>query len=238
MNIIRDYVAEGSINRPGTTNSCESITIHETGNPKKGANAKAHAEYIKTITDQTSWHYTVDDKEIYQHLPDEEKSFHTSEKEANETSIAIELCVNDDGDFEKTKQNAIELVRYLMEKHNISIGSIFTHNYWTGKNCPENLLNEGWADFVADINEAGKKEEDISDPTEEETPAEEEKADEATSRLKSIPLWGGILATIYIVAKNWFGFEIPGWTELSTEILALLTIIFGVANNPTNKNGF
>lgn len=57
-------------------------------------------------------------------------------------------------------------------------------------------------------------------------------------RLKSIPLWSAVLALIYIICKNWFGFEIQGWADISTQIIAILTIIFGVANNPTDRNGF
>lgn len=57
-------------------------------------------------------------------------------------------------------------------------------------------------------------------------------------RLKSIPLWTAILALVYLVATNWFGVEIPAWADISTQIIAVLTIIFGVANNPTNKSGF
>ena len=231
MEIIRDFIAEGSINRPGVKNSCESITIHETANKDVGADAKSHAEYIKTITDQTSWHYTVDDHSIYQHIPDEEKSFHTSDKEANETSISIELCVNEDGDFEQAKKNAIELVRHLMEEHGISIGSIFTHNYWTGKDCPATLLDEGWAEFVADINAWGKEDEV-------EEVEEVSESDDEQSRLKSIPLWSAVLSMVYLISKNWFGFEIPGWADISTNIVAVLTILFGIANNPKNKNGF
>lgn len=226
ITITKDYIPSGSINRPGTANACTSITIHDTANKEKGSNAAAHAEYIKTITDQTSWHYTVDDKEVFQHLPDEEKSFHTSSKEANETSISIELCVNEDGDFEATKRNAVELVRKLMKKHGIPIERIFTHNYWTGKDCPATLLEDGWADFLADLVEEPEKEETV--PI----------AENEQSRWKSLPLWGSILAVIYLVAKEWFGIDIPGWQGISTEILAVLAIVFGTANNPKNKRGF
>jgi uncharacterized membrane protein len=58
------------------------------------------------------------------------------------------------------------------------------------------------------------------------------------ARLKSIPLWISVLALVYLVFKNWFGIDIPAWADISTEIISVLTIIFGVANNPTNKNGF
>ncbi|MDP4118364.1 MAG: holin [Bacillota bacterium] len=57
-------------------------------------------------------------------------------------------------------------------------------------------------------------------------------------RLKSIPLWTAVLALIYLVVKNWFGVDIPAWADISSQILAILAIIFGVANNPTDKSSF
>ena len=148
MEIIQDIIKKGQINRPGARNSCISITVHETANKKKGADAKAHAKYIKTLNERTSWHYTVDDKSVYQHIPDEEKSYHTSSAEANESSISIELCVNADGNFEKTKENAAWLINHLMEKHRIPPENIYTHKDWTGKNCPATLLSEGIDKFL------------------------------------------------------------------------------------------
>ena len=58
------------------------------------------------------------------------------------------------------------------------------------------------------------------------------------NRLKSIPLWSAILALVYLIVKNWVGFEIPAWADISSQFIAILTILFGVANNPTNKSGF
>ena len=57
-------------------------------------------------------------------------------------------------------------------------------------------------------------------------------------RFKSIPLWSALLALVYLISKNWFGIDIPAWADISTQIIAILTIVFGVANNPTNKNAF
>ncbi len=149
MKIIRDLIPAGRINRPKTANSCRYITVHETANSSAGAGAAAHAKYIKGLNEKTSWHYTVDDGAIYQHLPDDEKSYHTSDKEANESSIAVELCVNSDGDFEKTVDNAVWLVRELMKQHGVPVGNIRSHKDWTGKNCPEKLLKSGWDEFVS-----------------------------------------------------------------------------------------
>ena len=149
MNIIQELIPKGRINRPGTKNSCKYITIHETGNKSVGANAADHAKYIKGLNGRTSWHYTVDDFLIYQHIPDNEKSYHTSDKTANETSISIELCVNSDGDFYKTVENTERLVRELMKKYKIPAENIRSHRDWTGKNCPAQLVGEKWKEFIS-----------------------------------------------------------------------------------------
>ena len=59
-----------------------------------------------------------------------------------------------------------------------------------------------------------------------------------SNRLKSIPLWSAVLALVYLIVKNWVGIEIPGWADISTQIIAILTILFGVANNPTDRSSF
>ena len=66
-------------NRPGGSNPCKYITIHETGNAAKGADAAAHAAYLDSDAgerDLVSWHYTVDDHAIVQNLPDAETAYH------------------------------------------------------------------------------------------------------------------------------------------------------------------
>ena len=150
MQIIQDLIPKGSTNRPGRVNPMKYITIHETGNTQRGAGAKNHASYLKSKGTSVSWHYTVDDTEIYQHLPDNEDAFHAGDGAGtgNRQSIGIEICVNSDGDFSKACENAAWLVRQLMDKHNIPIGSVVQHNYWSGKNCPRTLRAGGWNDFL------------------------------------------------------------------------------------------
>ena len=150
MNIIQEYIPIGRINRPGRDNPMKYITIHETGNTGKGANAKAHAAWLKNLNDKVSYHYTVDDKEAYQHLPDNEDAFHAGDGAGtgNRQSIGIEICVNSDGDFGRACENAAWLVRKLMSEHKIPAHNIVQHNYWNGKNCPRNLRAGGWPDFL------------------------------------------------------------------------------------------
>ena len=144
-------------NRPGGNNPCKYITIHETGNAAKGADAAAHGAYLDSAAgedDLVSWHYTVDDHAIVQHLPDYETAYHAGDGKAgpgNATSIAVEICVNAGGDFEAAKANAAALVRLLMEEHGIPLDNVVQHNRWNGKDCPKTIRATAgaWEAFLA-----------------------------------------------------------------------------------------
>lgn len=143
--------------RPGLPLDPEYITVHETANTAKGANAEAHARLLeKGNTRVASWHFTVDDHQIIQHIPENEVAWHAGDGRngtGNRKSLSLEICVNADGNFEKAKANAIELIRYLMEKHNIPLERVVPHHHWTGKDCPHNILPH-WDEFVAQIRKA------------------------------------------------------------------------------------
>lgn len=154
ITIQQRIIKAGRKNRPGNANSCANATIHETGNKAKGADAAAHAGYLDSAAgekDLRSWHYTVDDHAIIQHLPDNETGYHAGDSIGNATSIGIEICVNEGGDFEAAKRNAAALVRLLMAEHKIPIANVVQHNRWSGKNCPATIRATpgGWAAFVA-----------------------------------------------------------------------------------------
>ncbi len=143
-------IPEDSPGRPGVLRTVKSITIHETANTSEGADAKAHSDYLSTTTDEVSWHYTVDDHEIYQHLPDNEEAWHSGDREGNHSSIGIELCVNADGDFNKTMENAAKLTAYLLREYNLSIDDVKQHYDFNGKDCPLTIRQEGrWDEFLA-----------------------------------------------------------------------------------------
>lgn len=136
-------------------NRCLYITVHETGNSKKGANAKAHANLLKNGYNIT-WHYTVDDTNIIQHFEDYVQCWHCGDGKGNGNlnSIGIEMCVNSDNDFNKTIDNTIKLIKYLMSKHNIPISNVVQHNKWGGKNCPQNIRANkpiSWTQFLSKI---------------------------------------------------------------------------------------
>lgn len=153
MELKQDLIPETNSNRPQTSLSPSYITIHETANTSNGANAEMHARYVKgqdAQDRQVSWHITVDDTQAIQHLPFIEVGWHAGS--GNQQSIGIEICVNQDGDFPQARANAISLVRGLMDDLEIGIDYVVTHEYWTGKSCPANLL-ASWDEFISDIQE-------------------------------------------------------------------------------------
>lgn len=123
-------------------NPCNYITIHETANTNKGATAVSHGRYMNNGSTET-WHFTVDDKMIVQHFNPRTQCWHCGDGrgKGNTSSIGIELCVNGGGDFKKTVDNAVWLVKRLMKEYGIGISNVVQHNKWSGKNCPTNLRN-------------------------------------------------------------------------------------------------
>ncbi|WP_273327708.1 N-acetylmuramoyl-L-alanine amidase family protein [Vallitalea guaymasensis] len=147
MNIIEDFIPSNRPNRPGVTMTPTSITVHNTGNARSGADAAMHASYIKSTNEKVSWHYTVDDYNVIQHIPIDEMAWHAGCRKGNETSIGIEICMNQGINMAMAEKNAQQLIAYLMAK--TSITDIKKHQDWTGKYCPAVLLKEGrWEQFV------------------------------------------------------------------------------------------
>lgn len=127
--------------RTGKKRKIKYIVLHETDNFEEGVGAKNHATFLKENNmKSTSWHYTVDDTEIYHHIPDNEVANHAADEDGNLYGVGIELCVNRDGNFEKTFENAAKLVAYLLKEYNLTIYDIKTHQDFSGKDCPHSIL--------------------------------------------------------------------------------------------------
>lgn len=147
--------------RPGIPLTPTFITIHETDNPAKGANAQAHANLQSNgNTRVASWHVTVDDREAIQSIPFNEVAWHAGDGangQGNRNSIAIEICVNIDGDYKKAVANCQELVKQLMSQFNIPVENVVQHNHWSGKNCPS-IMRSGkvitWDEFITGLKPA------------------------------------------------------------------------------------
>ena len=137
--------------RPMTKRIIKYLVIHETDNFTAGVGAKNHANYLSyNNTSTNSWHYTVDDHEIYHHIPDDEVAHHAGDKEGNMYGIGIELCVNRDGNFNKTFDNAAKLVAYLIKAYDLDIDAIKVHRDFNGKDCPHKILASNRLDEFKD----------------------------------------------------------------------------------------
>jgi len=156
MDIIQDFIPENRGNRPGHVMKPEFITIHDTANPN--ATALNHAAYLSrnSIAERlpVSWHFSVDDTNIVQHLPCSESGWHAGDGNngpGNRRSIGIEICeFTDSGRRSRAEENAAWLAAYLADGFNIPVECIVQHHHWTGKNCPRVLRARtgGWAGFI------------------------------------------------------------------------------------------
>ncbi|MGP5219444.1 peptidoglycan DD-metalloendopeptidase family protein [Arthrobacter rhombi] len=131
-------------------NACTSITIHETDNPRIGANAQAHANLQTDGTvRQASWHIQVDDTEAIRSYPNEAQCWHAGTDEGNRTSVAIEICVNADGDYDKAFARAGKVAAEIRVEMGLGRDAVVQHNHWTGKNCPSQMRLTGrWQEFL------------------------------------------------------------------------------------------
>lgn len=147
------FLDDDAPGRPEIRRQIKYIVIHETGNVEKGADAKSHHIFLHSgQSGTTSWHYTVDDTCIYQHIPDNEIAWHAGDRRISEggnmCGISIELCVNADGDFEQTFQNGARLAAFLMETYQLPPENLKQHADFIAKNCPETIRNNHrWEEF-------------------------------------------------------------------------------------------
>jgi hypothetical protein len=154
-----DFIPRGNINRPALPMRPEWITVHDTGNPKSGANAEMHRRFVNGGggAANVSWHYTVDDREIIQHLPLNENGWHAGDGgngTGNRKSVGIEMCIHAGADWGKTMRNTAKLVAYLQDEIGCPDNRIVQHGHWSGKNCPGRMRGsggQGWRDFLTMI---------------------------------------------------------------------------------------
>jgi hypothetical protein len=157
LNIVQDFIPAGHSNRPGKRLVPTAITIHNTDNIEPGANAAAHAQYQKCADARrrkVSWHFTVDDKSVYQSLPINEIGWHTHTKKGNAISIGIQICMNSDLDASAAYRRAALLTAVLAFQNEIEVPKqIFQHHDWSGKNCPRVLrdITNSWQNFLVQI---------------------------------------------------------------------------------------
>ncbi|MDD2492635.1 MAG: N-acetylmuramoyl-L-alanine amidase [Bacilli bacterium] len=144
------------------------ITIHNTGMAHPSATAKGLAEYIQTTDRVASWHFSLDDKETYQHLGLDEVGWHAGDgshtweetyfnkvynKECigggNLNSIGIESCVYQGVDFNMVMRRLAKLTAMLLITYHLTSKDVKQHYDFSGKNCPQ-VIREAkrWEEFL------------------------------------------------------------------------------------------
>lgn len=150
-----DILPETNVNRKRLPmNSYAGPLIHDTGNTNWGANAEMHRQFLRNGggSESVAWHFTIDDKEIIQHLPLNEGAWHAGNTACNQSRWGMELCINSDGNFNKTMANAAKLVQFLWEYAPETNGKIGQHWDCSSKNCPASLRAGRWEEFLGLIN--------------------------------------------------------------------------------------
>ena len=156
----RSEIIEGIVDRsltqtrPGTKRpGTKYITIHDTANVN--ADAKAHNDYINSgKAVNVSWHYTVDDREIYNHIPNDEVAWHAGNTTSglysgNSYSIGIETSIHLGVDYNQVMRNTAKLTAELLVEYGLTIDDVKQHYDFSRKDCPHVMRAAGrWNEFL------------------------------------------------------------------------------------------
>lgn len=128
------------------------IVVHESGMPGEGNNAELLARiqydraYGKRSSASASWTYQVDDQGIYQSYADTVYAWHAGGDYGkwlpyrNSNSIGIEMCINQDGNYDGAMHQDAKLIASLMHKYNLTFDNVVRHHDTSGKECPSYML--------------------------------------------------------------------------------------------------
>jgi len=142
--------------RPALKMNAEFIVIHNTGNPTSTA-ANECAWLTNPSNSRTaSYHIVVDDKEAIEVIPLNENAWHSGDgsgvNSGNRKGIGVEIC---ERNYEKSLENAIELVAKLLKERNWGIDRLRRHYDQSGKLCPRKMNTDGkwtgWYDFLKKV---------------------------------------------------------------------------------------
>lgn len=134
------------------------ITIHSTANPT--GDAAAHAKALKKGSGRMAslnWHFTIDQNWAIQHIPLTETGRHADKGGPGDMySIAIEMGEVRTHNPVITWDKTAKLTACLMKDYNIPLRNVVPHYYWSGKNCPRPLLDNGkpgykWSWFISRV---------------------------------------------------------------------------------------
>ncbi len=157
LRMVVDYIPKGRHGRwKHRPMKPRYITIHSTQNYTGDARAHAKALNKGALRGNNSlgyltWHFTVDDSVVMQHLPLNERGEHADfDGPGNLYSIGIEMCEHRGNNLGFTIDKTARLAAYLMHKENIPLRNVVPHYHWpregrtpAHKNCPHFLMDNG-----------------------------------------------------------------------------------------------
>ena len=197
------------------------LVFHYTGN--KGDTAENNARYFNGENRGASAHYFVSDNQIYQVVEDDRAAWSVGDGDGkygitNSNSINIEMCCWIDGTVsEKTENNALELGKYLMKKHGISIENVVRHYDASRKICPNWSANNWsrWIEFKNKLVDKDNESKPVNNPVKGESKLLEECKNNvlnfgekgtyvflAQSAMKALGLYNGPIDGSYGPAKG------------------------------------
>ena len=125
------------------------IVVHNTAND---APAENEAKYMNSNSNQVSFHFVVDDKEVIQCLPLDVNSWNAGDGngKGNREGIAIEICYSKSGGerFIAAEKLAAKFIAQLLKERKWDIDRVTKHQDYSGKYCPHRTLDMGWDRFL------------------------------------------------------------------------------------------
>ncbi len=155
VKVTSDFISSDKVNYSGIPNNIKYIVIHNTGTTEDSTNAERYNHRMHNMTEEKSWHYTVDSEEIYHSLTDSIVGWHSGSSH-NYESIGIEICTNGaptrssgafifsgtaydewvKTTFRPALKNAAMLTAELLTRYSLGTDAVIQHYDVTEKNCP------------------------------------------------------------------------------------------------------
>lgn len=186
--------------------------VHNAGTPGDPDAATLTQSMLNAKSDNTSWHFSVDEKTIVQNLPLNRNcfaqgDFSTGWKSKN--GISIEICrdMNHDDLFAKAEETSCAIIADLMYQNGWTIDCLKKHQDFdmkdangqiTHKYCPHKTLDLGWDRYVQMVQKKYDELLAFVNPKPVEQPKEEPKKDEEESddQKTFFKLWNKLLKRV------------------------------------------
>lgn len=131
----------------------ELIVVHNTDND---ASAKNEVAYMRRNDNEVSFHFAVDDKEIWQGVPLDRNTWNAGDGaggKGNRKGISVEICYSKSGGtrFTKAEERAAAFIAELLIERGWGLDRVTKHQDYNGKSCPKRTLSRGWSRFLAMI---------------------------------------------------------------------------------------